>query len=307
LLKALSEAVEIGECAGVPVQVSHLKVAGKRHWGSGPKALDIIQKALDMGMDIAADMYPYLAGHTELPAVLPYWVHNQGTQVLLERLADPQSRARIKEEGVQRSGEFGPEDLTGGWDGLTIGLSVGHPEYQGRSIKRISEELRKEPIDTIMDIILECNGVAFVNVHDQAEENVRRFIRHPKVMIGSDAAAFAPYGLLGMTMPHPRTYGTFPRVLGKYVREEKILTLLEAIRKMTSLPASRLGLKDRGVLARGKKADLVLFNADTISDRATYENPNQYPVGIKAVIVNGAIVVEDDEHTGALPGRILKK
>ncbi|MBI5115441.1 D-aminoacylase [Candidatus Poribacteria bacterium] len=307
LLKAISEAIEIGECSGAPVQISHLKAAGQNHWADGPKALELIESALKMGMDIAADMYPYTAGHTELSAVLPHWVHNQGNETLLKRLADTQTRAQIKGEMQRGAGEFGPENLTGGWDGLFIGLSVGHPEYQGKTVKKISEELDKDPIDTIMDIVLECNCVAFVNVIDQSEDNVRTFMRRPKVMIGSDAAAFAPYGLLGMTLPHPRTYGTFPRVLGKYVRQEKIITLPEAIRKMTSLPASRIGLKDRGVLASGKKADLVLFDAQTIIDRATYENPNQYPVGIKAVIVNGQIVVEDDQHTGILPGKPLRK
>lgn len=307
LLKAIGEAIEIGERAGVSVQISHLKAAGKKNWDLGPRALELIEKALKMGMDIAADMYPYLAGHTELSAVLPYWTHNKGTQAMLERLADPQTRKQIKEEMQKGSGEFGVDNLTGGWDGLFIGLSVGHPEYQGKTLKKISNDLKKDPLDTIMDIILECNNIAFVNIMDQAENNVRLFIRHPKVMIGSDASAFAPYGLLGMTVPHPRTYGTFPRVLAKYVREEKLLTLPEAIRKMTSLPATRFGIKDRGVIARGKKADLVLFNAKTIADRATYENPNQYPVGIKVVIVNGKIVVEDDEHTGALPGKILRR
>ena len=228
-------------------------------------------------------------------------------KALLARLADPETRTRIKEE-MQGSGrEFDTDNITGGWDGVFIGLSAGHPEYQGKTVKQISEQLRKDPIDTVMDIIVECNCVAFVNLMTQSEDNVRLFIQHQEVMIGSDAAAMAPEGLLGMAMPHPRTYGTFPRVLGKYAREEKILGLPEAVRKMTSLPASRLGLKDRGVIARGNKADLVLFNADMIDDRATYEDPNQYPVGIKAVIVNGHVVVEDDEHTGALPGAVLKK
>jgi len=307
LLKAIGEAIEIGECAGVPVQVSHLKAAGKKHWPLGPQALEQIQKALDMGMDIAADQYPYLAGHTELSALLPYWMHNEGNQKLLERLADPAMREQIKKEMRRGGDEFSPDNLTGGFDGLFIGLAAGHPEYQGKTVKKISEELQKAPVDTILDIILETNCVAFVNVLDQSEDNVRLFIQHPRVMIGSDASAFAPYGMLGMVVPHPRTYGTFPRVIARYVRQEKILSLPEAIRKMTSLPASRMGVKDRGVLARGKKADLVLFDAATIEDRATYENPNQYPVGIKAVVVNGKIVVENDEHTGELPGKVLTK
>jgi N-acyl-D-amino-acid deacylase len=307
LLKAIGEAIEIGECAGVSVQISHLKAAGKPHWPLGPRALGQIQKALDMGMDIAADMYPYLAGHTELSATLPHWMHNEGNQKLVERLADPAIRERIRKEMQRGGSEFSPENLTGGFDGLFIGLSAGHPEYQGKTVKRISEELSKDPIYTIMDIIFETNCMAFVNVVDQSEDNVRLFIRHPRVMIGSDAAAMAPYGLLGMVVPHPRTYGTFPRVLARYVRQEKLLSLPEAIRKMTSLPATRFGVKDRGVIARDKKADLVLFDASTIEDRATYENPNQYPVGINAVIVNGQIVVENDEHTGALPGRALTR
>ncbi len=307
LLKALSEAIEIGECAGVPIQISHLKVSGMKHWDTGPRALELIDRALDQGMDIAADMYPYLAGSTSIQTMLPDWVQNEGNEKLIERLNDPRTRARIKDEMQQSGTEFDIDNITGGWDGIIIGLSVGHPEYQGRTVGQISEELQKDPIDTLMDIVAECNCIAYMNVMTQSEDNVRLFIQHPKVMIGSDAAAFAPYGLLGMTMPHPRTYGAFPRVLGKYVREEGLLSLPEAVRKMTSLPASRLGLKDRGEIATGKKADLVLFNAETISDRATYEDPNQYPVGIKAVLVNGKTVVEDDEHTGALPGTVLKR
>ncbi len=307
LLGAVSEAIEIGECAGVPVQISHLKAAGRKYWDDGPNALELIDKALEMGMDIAADQYPYLAGHTELSAILPKWVHNEGGAVLLERLSDPQMRTRIKDEMEKGTGEFGIDNITGGWDGILVGLCAGNPQYQGRTIKHIAAELGKDPIDTVMDIIVESNGILFVNLMTQSEDNVRLFIKHPNVMIGSDAASMAPYGLLGMTVPHPRTYGTFPRVLGEYVRELKILTLPEAVRKMTSLPAHRLGLKDRGTLEPGKKADLVLFDAGTISDRATYEDPNQYPVGIKAVLVNGKIIVEDDEHTGALPGAVLKK
>jgi N-acyl-D-amino-acid deacylase len=307
LLKALSEAIEVGECAGVPVQISHLKVSGMKYWEQGPRALELIDRALSMGMDIAADMYPYTAGHTELQAILPHWVHNEGNESLLRRLRDPQTRERIRKEMAEASGEFALANVTGGWNGIFIGLSVGHPEYQGKTVLKLSEELGKTPVDTVMDVIVDCNCIAFINVMTQAEENVRLFIQHPKVMIGSDASAMAPYGLLGMAMPHPRTYGTFPRVIGVYALKEKLISLPEAIRKMTSLPASRLGIKDRGVLARGKKADLVLFNATTIGDRATYEDPNRYPVGIKAVLVNGTIVVENDEHTGALPGRVLRK
>jgi N-acyl-D-amino-acid deacylase len=306
LLNAISEAVDVGEGAGIPVQISHLKVSGQKYWDSGPPALGLIDKALEMGMDIAADQYPYLAGNTGLSAILPKWVHNEGSEVLLERLTDPQTRERIKEEMQSGEGEFGIDNITGGWDGILLGLTAGHPEYQGRTIKDVAEEFNKDPIDTVMDIIVECNDLTFVNLMTQSEDNVRLFIKHPRVMIGSDAASMAPYGLLGATVPHPRTYGTFPRVLGEYVREQEILTLPEAIRKMTSLPAQRIGLKDRGALAPGKKADLVLFDAAMIADRATYQDPNQYPVGIKAVIVNGTTVVEDDEHTNALPGEILR-
>ncbi len=307
LLGSLSEAIEIGECAGVPVQISHLKVAGQKYWDSGSEALGLIDKALGMGMDITADQYPYLAGHTGLSAILPKWVHNEGAQALIERLKDPDTRARIRKEMEIGEGEFGIDNITDGWDGILIGLAAGNPEHQGKTVKQIAEELGKDPIDTVFDIIIECNDISYVNLMTQSEDNVRLFIKHPKVMVGSDASAMAPYGLLGMTVPHPRTYGTFPRVLGEYVREQKILSLPEAVRKMTSLTAGKLGLKDRGTLETGKKADIVLFDADTIGDRATYQDPNQYPVGIKAVIVNGKIVVEDDEHTGALPGQVIKR
>lgn len=307
LLKAVAEAIEIGECAGVSVQISHLKVAGKKYWDTGSKALELIDDALNKGMDIMADQYPYLAGSTELQAILPYWVHNEGNQKLLERLSDPQTRDKIKAEMLQGGTEFGINNITGEWDGIFIGLAVGHPEYQGKTVQKIAGELNKDPIDTVMDIIVETNCFSFINLMTQSEDNVKLFLKHPKVMIGSDAASFAPYGMLGATFPHPRTYGTFPRIIGKYAREEGIISLPSAIRKMTLLPATRLGLKDRGVIEKGKKADLTIFNAETIRDRATYEDPNQYPVGIKAVIVNGEVIVEDDEHTGALPGRILKR
>jgi len=307
LLKAVSEAIEIGKCSSAPVQISHLKVAGLKYWDLGPRVLELIDSVLEMGMDIAADMYPYLAGHTSLGAILPYWVHNQGNEVLLKRFKDITTRERIKKEMQERGGEFSIDNITDGWNGIIISLSMGHPEYQGRSIKQISEELKKDPIDTVLDIITECNCVVFVNLMTQSEDNVQLFIQHPKVMIASDSYTLAPYGLLGMMRPHPRTYGTFPRVLCEYVRKKKIISLSEAIRKMTSLPASRLGLKDRGIIATGKKADIVLFDAENIKDQATYEDPNQYPAGINTVMVNGKIVIENNEHSGALPGIALRR
>jgi N-acyl-D-amino-acid deacylase len=296
LLKAVGEAIEIGERAGVPVQIAHLKASKPKNWSLLPQALRLIDDARARGLDVAADRYPYTASSTSLSAQLPPWVHDGGSTALLDRLRSPETRRRILAGARARQ-----------WDRILIAHSPGCPEIENLTIAEIADQRGTAPDETVLDILLETEARVSVIHFGMKEENLHTVLRHPAVMIGSDGSARTPTGPLGEGKSHPRSYGTFPRVLGKYAREESVLSLPEAIRKMSRLPAERLGLSDRGRLAKGMKADVVLFNPDTVRDRATYTEPYQYPVGIEYVFVNGQVVVGPEGHTGALPGRILNR
>jgi len=302
LLAALEEAIEIGKRARIPVQVAHFKVTGNRNWWKQGLTIALVEKARAEGVDISADVYPYIAGSTSLKTVLPSWMHEGGTSELLKRLADAETRERARQE-IARQGLY--TDVS--YEQIVIASCPRRPEWEGRSVAQIAEERGKGRFDTLVDMLLEAEA-DISSVHfSMSEENMRLVLRQPWIMIGSDGSSLAPYGELGKGKNHPRNYGTFPRVLGRYVREEGILSLEEAIRHMAALPAQKLGLKDRGELAKGKKADIVLFNPDTVIDRATFTDPYQYPEGIEYVLVNGEVVIERGEHTGVLPGRILSR
>jgi len=217
---------------------------------------------------------------------------------MLERLKSPEERRRIKED---------PEVAGRDWSIIMVVVSPKHPEYEGLKVTEIAEKMGKDPIDAVMDLLLEEEGQAWIVSFGMSEEDVQRVMRSPNMLVGSDGRAVSPKGILGMGKPHPRYYGTFPRILGHYVRELGVITLEEAIRKMTSAPATRLGLWDRGLLRPGFKADIVLFNPETVIDRATFMDPHRFPEGIEYVIVNGEVVVDQGKHTGALPGRVLKR
>jgi len=297
LLKAVAEAIEIGEQAGLPVQIAHFKASGPENWSLLPQALALVDDARARGLDVAADRYPYVASSTGLSAQLPAWAHDGGRTALLERLQVSDSRQRILAELTARSSY---------WDKIVITHSPNRPEFETLSVAEIAEQRGADPAETAVNILLEADARVSVVHFGMSEENLRTVLRHPAIMIGSDGSARIPEGPLGEGKAHPRSYGTFPRVLGKYVREEGVLSLPQAVRKMTGLPAERIGLSDRGHLVKGLRADLVLFNPDTVRDRATFAEPYQYPAGIEYVFVNGLAVVTPEGHTGALPGQVLE-
>ena len=298
LLEAISEAIEIGERASLPVQIAHLKAPEPEYWSLLNQVLALIEDARARGIDVAADRYPYIASSTGLSASLPRWAHDGGPRVLLERLGRPDARQRILADLDARSPL---------WDKTVIAHSPNCPELEGLSVAEIADQRGTDPSETALDILLEAEARVSVIRFGMSEDNLRAVLSHPAVMIGSDGSARLPDGPLGEGKAHPRNYGTFPRVLGKYVRQEGVLSLPEAVHKMSGLPAARLGLSDRGRLEKKLKADLVLFNPETVCDKATFTDPYQYPVGIEYVFVNGQAVITPEGHTGALPGRILNR
>ncbi len=298
LLDAVDEAIEIGERAGLPVQIAHFKAMDEAYWPRLPAALERIDRARARGVDVAADRYPYIASSTSLSASLPHWAHDGGRDALLARLRDPFERQRIHDDPVTRSRR---------WDRTVIAYAPEHAAWEGHSVAEIAAERdqQADPAETAFDLLLEGEGRVSVIHFGMNEDNLKAVLRHPAVMIGSDGSALIPCGPLGEGKAHPRNYGTFPRVLGKYAREEGVLSMPEAVHKMTGLPAARLGLRDRGLLREGWKADVVLFDPATVRDRATFSDPYRYPQGIDYVFVNGQVVVTPDGHSGSLPGRIL--
>jgi len=306
LVNAVKEAIEIGERASVPVEISHHKASGKTNWGKVKKTLLMMEEARERGVDVTCDVYPYTAGWTRLDALLPPTAYEGGVEKLIERLRNPETRGEIKEEMMRTSEEAGP-DLLGApeWDIIMISYCKGHPDLEGKTIEDIAKEKGVDPFEFVFDLLIEEKASVSIVLFTMCEEDMRYVLSHRLSMVGSDSSALAPYGVLGKGKPHPRTYGTFPRILGRYVREEGILTLEKAIRKMTSLPAQKLDLKDRGLIREGMWADIVIMNPKRAIDQATYQEPHQYPKGIEYVLVNGKLVIEHGEHTKALPGRVL--
>jgi N-acyl-D-amino-acid deacylase len=302
LLDAVREAIQIGREAGLPVQVSHIKAAGRAHWGRVKDALALIDAARAQGLDVRADVYPYTASSTSLRTLMPDWVLEGGIEAMLGRLTDPASRARIRSE---ISGGAGILSRGIGWEDVMIAYAVARPDAQGRRVSEIAAARGQHPLDAAMDLLVDEGGKGSVILFQLDEADFRLALAHPQVMIGSDGSSLAVEGTMGAGKPHPRSYGTFPRVLGHYARDEGIIGLSEAVRKMTGLPADRLGLADRGVLRAGARADVVAFDAARVIDRATYDEPHRYAAGVSHVLVNGRVVIEAGEHTGALPGRVL--
>jgi N-acyl-D-amino-acid deacylase len=307
LLKSVEEAIEIGKKAEVPVEISHHKAAGKRNWGKVEKSLKMIQEARSQGVDVTCDVYPYTAGSFGLDALLPPHAHEGGVEKLVERLRNPEIREELKQEMIKGVGEWHSMSEVLGWENIVIAYCKGHPEYEGKTISEITTGKNLEPFDFVFNLITEEAASVSVVLFSMSEDDVRTVLKSPFSMIGSDSSARATYGILSTGKPHPRTYGTFPRILGKYVREEKLLTLQEAIRKMTSFPAQKLGLKDRGMIKQGMWADIVIFKPHEIIDKATFVNPHRYPEAIEHVIVNGKIVIQKHEHTKEMPGKVLRR
>ena len=305
LLESISEAIEIGEQAEIRVEIAHLKLHGHRNWQNLDQLLALLDKTHARGLPVGCDQYPYDASATWLIAILPYWAQMGGAKAVAERLADPHVRARIRKERDENRAEWDNRCGPPTWDGILVTDYSPQPDLSGKTIAQIAEIESQDPLDVIFDLIVASKGQVGCVFFDQLEQNVRALMRHPLVVIGSDGFALAPYGVLGEGNPHPRSYGTFPRVLGCYVRKEKALTLEEAVKKMTSITAERFGLAGRGVIRTGAWADLVLFDPQTIADKATFTDPHQYPAGIPYVIVNGVVVIDQEQHTGALPGQVL--
>ncbi len=307
LLESVSEAIRIGEEAGVPVEIAHHKASGKANWGKVKQSLPLIAEARARGVKVTCDQYPYVASSTGLSVIIPDWAHEGGTDRLLERLRDAETRARITTDIQAKYPGGDDRNADSAWRGIVIASARGHTQLEGLNTWQIAEAWHTNPLDASLDLIIaEENNVSTV-MFTICEEDVQTVMRAPFVMVGSDASAKAPYGPMSEGKPHPRAYGTFPRVLGRYVRELGVLTWEEAVRKMTSLPASKLGLPGRGVLAAGAFADVVVFDPATVADRATYTEPHQFPTGIEYVVVNGTVTVDRGEHTGALAGRVLRR
>jgi dihydroorotase/N-acyl-D-amino-acid deacylase len=309
IIPALDEAIRIGREANIPVEIWHLKAAGKPNWGRMPEIVAHIEQARRSGVDITADTYAYTAWFNTFSAFIPPWAHDGGDAKLIERLKDPAGRARIRKEMLTPSTEWdnewfeipGPESIL-----LSVVQNPKLVPLQGKTIAEIAKLWGKDPIDTIFDVLIEDQAFTEVAVTGMSEPDVSLALRQPWVSIDNDSQGTAPDGLLGREHPHPRAYGTFPRILRKYVREEKLLTLEEAIRKFSALPAQKMRLADRGVLKQGLWADIVVFDPDTIRDRATFENPNQLSEGMQYVLVNGVPVISGGKMTNALPGRVVR-
>lgn len=303
LIDSVKEAIEIGKKAGVPVEISHHKASGKSNWGKVKQTLKMIDEARSIGVDVTCDVYPYLAGSTGLDALLPAHAWEGGIEKLVEKLKNRKIRKRLRRE---MKGGQSNLSIADGWDTIMIAYCKGNREYEGKTIAEIAEQKRIDPFDFVFDLLIEEKASVAIVLFTMCERDMRAVLRHSVSMIGSDSSAAAPYGVLGKGKPHPRTYGTFPRVLGEYVRRKKLLTLENAIRKMTSFPAQKLRLKNRGLLRKGMWADITVFNPEKIIDKATYASPHQYPAGIKYVIVNGKIVIANGKHTRELPGKALR-
>lgn len=307
LFNALDEAIRIGREAGLPVVIYHLKVAAKANWGRMNDAIAAIDKANASGVRVSATMYPYTAGGTGLAATLPLWVQEGGREKMLERLNDPAIRARARQE---------IETKIDGWENLLLattfeGIQIASAPKEidqsilGKRISEIAAERKADPWDVYFQLLIESGGRIGALYHMMSEADVANGLRFNRVTIGTDSSALRTEGLLAQGAPHPRAFGTFPRVLGKYVREEKVLTLQDAVARMTGNAAVQMGLRDRGLVRVGHLADLVVFNAATIADTATYQRPLQYPTGIEHVVVNGVPVLDPKGLTGARPGRPL--
>ncbi|MGH7447921.1 MAG: N-acyl-D-amino-acid deacylase family protein, partial [Longimicrobiales bacterium] len=310
LLEAIGEAIEIGERAGLPVEIFHLKAAYQPGWGTlMTRAGALVDSARARGVEVAADLYPYTAGGTGLEATIPAWAHEGGRDSLRARLSRPETRARLKRELMTGSpGWWNIVEAAGGWDGVVLvnARSDANARFEGRTITAIARELGKQPADAAWDLVAAGRGRVMAIYHMMSEPDIETALRFPWVSIGSDAgAALVPGSADVLGLPHPRSYGTFPRVIKRYVKERAVLSLPEAIRMMTSWPATRMRLDDRGVIRRGMWADVVIFDLERIDDRATYDEPVLFPEGIEYVLVNGRIVIEHGEHTGVRPGQVL--
>jgi N-acyl-D-amino-acid deacylase len=314
VLESIDEAARIGREAHIPVEIWHLKAAGKANWGRMPAIVAKIDQLRAADVDISANTYAYTAWFNTFSAFIPPWAHDGGDAKLIERLKDPATRARIRKDMTTPGPDSTGKDWDNEWQEIpgpeAIQIAVVQNSellpLQGKRLSEVAAEWKEDPINALCDILIKDKAFTDVAVFGMSEPDVVLALKQPWVSVDNDSSGTAPEGLLGKEHPHPRAYGTFPRILRKYVREEKQLTLPDAIRKFTALPAQRMRLTDRGVLKQGMWADVVVFDPEKITDKATFENPNQFSEGMEYVLVNGMPVIEAGKMTGALPGKVLR-
>jgi N-acyl-D-amino-acid deacylase len=306
VIDALAEAIDIAEQCRVHVEIVHFKCSGMDNWGKAARALDMIARAKARGLDVDCDSYPYAAGSNPLKNLMPQWVQAGGVETMLERLTLPETRMRIRAD-IARDG-LNNWGRIPSWECVQISISPHLPQFAGRTIGALAAERGQDPIDTVADYLVEDKGATRVLVTSISEDDIRDIIRSPQALVGSDGNCVATYGTVSQGMPHPRFYGTFPRIIGHYVGEQHLLPLELAVHKMTGATARALKLRDRGLLRDGYRADVTIFDPTDFRDRATYADPHRYPSGERTtVIVNGTVVVENARHTGALPGKVLRR
>jgi N-acyl-D-aspartate/D-glutamate deacylase len=309
VLPAIDEALRIGREAHIPVEIWHIKVAGKENWGRMPEVVAKINAARQAGVDVSADTYAYTAWFNDFSAFVPPWAHDGGDAKLIERLKDPATRARIRKDMMTPTQDWDNEwQEIPGPESVMIGV-VRNPKLlplQGKTLAEVAKIWSKDPMDALFDLLIEDNAFTEVAVFGMSEPDVALVLQQPWVAIDNDSSGTSPEGILGREHPHPRAYGTFPRILRKYVREEKKLSLEDAIRKFSALPAQRMRFTDRGVLKAGMCADVVIFDPAIVRDLATFDNPNQLSQGMEYVLVNGVLVIDQGKMTGARPGKVLR-
>jgi len=308
LTEAVKETIRISREAGLPAEIYHLKASGQANWPKVDRVIAMIEDARRQGLKITADMYTYIAGATGLNSCMPPWVYDGGAEAAYKRLRDPETRKKIADAMRTPSNDWENLYMLAGSPDqiLLVGFKSDALKAQtGKTLAEVARLRGKDPIETIMDLVLEDRSRIGTVYFMMDEQNVRKQIRQPWVSFGSDAASMAPEGVFLKSSTHPRAYGNFARLLGKYVREEKVISLAEAVHRLSGLPATNLGLDHRGFIKEGMFADVVVFDPQTIADRATFEQPHQYSIGVRHVFVNGVQVLKDGEHTGGKPGRAL--
>ncbi|MEN8191748.1 MAG: D-aminoacylase [Bacteroidota bacterium] len=300
--EAVAEAIKIARESGSRLELSHLKASGKSNWHKADSLLDMLDKAVADGMDAHADRYTYVAYHTGLANLFPLWARDGGKSDFINRLKDNSNYEELKKYSEKKVA-----NLDGGWNGVVISgiKNEDFSDFKGKSVQQISDEIGLTTFDTSIKLLAESDAKVSMVGFGMSEESTEKILSHPRVMIASDASAHAPYPPMNKSIAHPRAYGTFPRAIAKYVKERKLVSLEEMIRKMTLMPAQKIGIKDRGEIAVGKQADITIINYDQIKDTATFINSSQYPEGIPYVLVNGVAVIEKGKHTGALPGNVI--
>jgi N-acyl-D-amino-acid deacylase len=306
VVESVEEAIDIARTCGVHVEIVHLKCSGLDNWGKAAQILAMIEAARAEGLSVDCDAYPYAAGSNPLKNLLPQWVQSGGMEAMLARLALPETRAQIRTE-IARDG-LNNWGRIPSWDCVQVSISPYLPQHAGETVATLAAARGCDPIDLVCDYLIEDKGATRVLITSISEDDIREIVRSPSALVGSDGNCVADYGIVAQGMPHPRFYGTFPRIIGHYVHDQRLLSLEQAVHKMTGATAGALRLRDRGLLKEGCRADIAIFDPADFIDRATYAQPHQYPSGTRTtLLVNGIVVVDNARHTGALPGTVLRR